>query len=85
MKTKIFAIAAIIGLIFMFASEVQAMAIIGNDAEFQQCGRIIRHRRIIRRVVPRVVVSPVIIVRSDRYYRPNCPSPPIRRHWRYYR
>ena len=87
MKRKIFTVAAIICLIFTFASDVQAMSVIGG-AEIQECGRIIRHRRIIRRrvVVPRIVVAPVVVVSGDRYRR-RCPppAPPIRRHWRYYR
>ena len=88
MKMKIFTVAAIICLMFTFASDVQAMSVIGGT-EIQECGRIVRHRRIIRRrvVVTRVIISPVVIVSGNRYYRRDClpPPPPIRRHWRYYR
>ena len=88
MKRKFFTVAAIICLFFTFSSDVQAMAVIGG-AEIQEFGRIIHHRRIIRRVVvPRVVVAPVVIVSGNRNYRRGCPpssAPPIRRHWRYYR
>ena len=86
MKTKIFTIAAIICMIFTFAGEVQAMEVIGqNGADLQECGLRVRHR-VIRRIVPRVVISPVVVIRNVRRYRHSSPPPPPpRRHWRYYR